>query len=83
MSPENVLPDDVDRLGIDGVSVRKGTVAAFVANARQLDLMDPSSAEHAAVVGQMRELVPAMRAVGLFDIFEPVSERVRAVIAGV
>ena len=29
------------------------------------------------------KLVPAMRAVGLFDIFEPVSERVRAVIAGV
>ncbi|WP_237669032.1 hypothetical protein [Rhodococcus sp. BS-15] len=35
--PEDVLPDGAERASFDGLEIRKGTVAAFVANARALD----------------------------------------------
>jgi hypothetical protein len=69
--PEDMLPADVNSREINGVEVRKGSVAAFVANARQLDRLDPSGSEYAQVASQLRALVPALRAVGVLDVFTP------------
>ncbi|HEY3713484.1 MAG TPA: hypothetical protein VGL39_03070 [Jatrophihabitantaceae bacterium] len=68
--PEDVLPDDVSRTMMNGVNVRKGSVAAFVANAKALEALAPTTPEYAEVAAQLQALAPAVAAVGLFDVFE-------------
>ncbi|MFD4636053.1 hypothetical protein ACFWN2_01990 [Lentzea sp. NPDC058436] len=81
--PEDVLPDGVDRTTLGGLEVRKGAVAAFVANVKQLDDAEPGSAEHDEIVEQLRQLVPTLRAVGVLDVFQPRSAAVAELINGV
>ena len=80
VTPEDVLPDGVDVTALGGVAVRKGSVAAFVANARRLEGLDDDSPAHRAIASELRRLVPALRAVGVFDVFEPRSDLVRGIV---
>jgi hypothetical protein len=80
MRASDVLPDDVNQGEFDGVQVRKGSVGAFLANARIL--LDPaastelrSTAEH-----DLLELLPALRAIGLFEVLQIRDERLRALV---
>ncbi|GAB2819073.1 hypothetical protein GCM10027176_24330 [Actinoallomurus bryophytorum] len=81
VSPEDVLPDGVDGTVLNGVQVRKGSVAAFVANAKNLQRLAPGTEEHGRVSDQLRALAPAVAAVGLFDVFEARSPELRKIIA--
>lgn len=78
--PEDVLPEGIDSTAINGLTVRKGSVAAFVANALRLDDLTEGTPEHAAVVTQMRELAPALRTIGLLDVFRPRSAEVERIL---
>lgn len=79
--PEDVLPDGVEGTVLNGVQVRKGSVAAFVANAKTLQRLTPGTDEHRRVADQLRALAPAVSAVGLFDVFEARSPELREIIA--
>jgi hypothetical protein len=79
--PEDVLADGVETTNVDGLDVRKGTVAAFVANARKLAQLEPGDAGRDALEGQLRALAPALRAVGLLEVFAPRSPVVAAILA--
>jgi hypothetical protein len=79
--PEDVLPDEVDVGTMNGVSVRKGTIGAFVANVKLLDALDPTDPGYQEVVDQLRALVPAVRAVGVFDVLAPRSPVLAGIIA--
>ncbi|MEU5438328.1 hypothetical protein AB0G73_33940 [Streptomyces sp. NPDC020719] len=79
--PEDVLPEGIDSTAINGLTVRKGSVAAFVANALRLEDLTEGTPEHTAVVTQMRELAPALRTIGLLDVFEPRSPAVERILA--
>lgn len=79
--PEDVLPEGIDSTGINGLTVRKGSVAAFVANALRLDELTEGTPEYAALVAQMRELAPVLRAIGLIDVFRPRSPAVEWILA--
>lgn len=65
--PEDVLPDGAEAVSLAGVVARKGTVAAFVANAK----LPEGSPEHEAVLSQLRVLAPGLRAVGVLEVFIP------------
>jgi hypothetical protein len=78
--PGDVLPDGVDATVIDGLTVRKGSVAAFVANATNLERLHEDSPAYRETVDALRSLVPALRAVGVLDVFEPRSPRVRDIV---
>jgi hypothetical protein len=69
--PEDVPPDGTDATTFAGLDVRKGTVAAFVANAKQFEKLAPGDRRREAVETQQRALAPALRAVGLVDVFAP------------
>lgn len=73
-TPESILPDGVDCRQFGGVDVHKGSVAAFVANAQQLLQMNPASAEYRQTAESLKNLVPALRAVGVLDIFTAKSD---------
>lgn len=69
--PEDILPDDADTAPFGTITARKGTVAAFVANAKLLEQLPEGTAERTAVLDQLRSLLPGLRAVGVLDVFSP------------
>ncbi len=79
--PEDVLPDGEDNAAFGDVSARKGTVAAFIANAKALNELADGTPERDAVLAQLRTLAPGLRAVGVLDVFFPRSPEMAALLA--
>jgi hypothetical protein len=80
MRAEDRLPDAVNESFIDGVVVRKGTVGAFLANAKVW--ADRTSSDEARIIAE-RDIVdalPALRALGLFEVLSIRDDRLRAFI---
>lgn len=63
--PEDILPDGVDSTTIQGKVVRKGTVAAFLANVVILEDPNSSPAEKANAKSMLQELAPDVVTIGL------------------
>lgn len=68
MRAEDILPDSTNQIQRGGINIRKGSVGAFLANAKcWSDPMTPpderKKAEH-----DILEALPALRAIGLFDV---------------
>lgn len=80
MRPEDVLSDTANYADFDGLAIRKGTVAAFLANAQAW--LDPKidAAERAEAELLMRKAVPALEALGVFAILEVRDAGLRALI---
>ena len=78
----DVLADGVETAVFDGREVRKGTVAAFVANARALERTAEGSPEGRHLEEQLRRAVPDLRSIGVFDVFAPRTSRLTAVMDG-
>ncbi|CAE6794690.1 hypothetical protein R69658_04672 [Paraburkholderia aspalathi] len=70
MRAEQILPDHVDKIDVNGTTVRKGTVAAFLANARIWTDEGASEDARAHAGADIVEGLPALRAIGLFDVLE-------------
>lgn len=70
MRAEQVLPDHVDQADFNGTTVRKGTVAAFLTNARIWTDEGASEEARAHAEADIVDGLPALRAIGLFDVFE-------------
>ncbi|AIY40916.1 hypothetical protein LT85_1758 [Collimonas arenae] len=70
MRAEDLLPDHLDSGEFNGTIVRKGTVGAFLANARVF--LDPSAtvARREEAEAHMAGALAALDALGLFDLFE-------------
>ena len=66
MKAQDVLPDDVNQGEFQGVMVRKGTVGAFLANARA---WCDATRERREAAGRAQAL-PALRALGLFEVLQ-------------
>ena len=81
MRADQILPDDVDHGQFQGVTIRKGTVAAFLANARTWADARASADERSQAQAQIVEDLPALRALGLFDQLEIRDENLRAFVA--
>jgi hypothetical protein len=80
MRAEDVLPDNVDQREFDGVVVRKGSVGAFLVNAKILADLASSAAVRAEAERDILAVLPALRALGLFDVFELRDEKLRALV---
>ena len=81
MRADQILPDDINHGQFNGVTIRKGTVAAFLANARTWADARASADERAQAQAQIVEDLPALRALGLFDQLEIRDECLRAFLA--
>lgn len=80
MRAQDVLPDHVNQVEVGGVTVRKGSVGAFLANARVLQDPGATAAARAAATGDIKALAPALRALGLFDVLEVRDPQLRALV---
>ncbi|WP_459614252.1 hypothetical protein [Bordetella sp. 2513F-2] len=68
MRAEDILPDRQDHAELKGVIVRKGTVGAFLANARIWCEPGVDAARRQAAERDILDALPALRALGLFDV---------------
>jgi hypothetical protein len=82
MRADQILPDDVSHGQFNGVTIRKGTVAAFLANARTWVRADGDADERAQAQAQIAADLPALRALGLFEVLEIRDERLRTLVDG-
>ena len=70
MRAEDVLDDQQNQGQFNGVTVRKGTVGAFLANARLWLDETTSDAERSIAERDILDALPALHALGLFDILQ-------------
>lgn len=70
MKAQDVLPDGDDFTVINGRTLRKGSVGAFLANVRILEDAGASAADKHAAGQDLIALIPTLDALGLFDVFE-------------
>ncbi len=69
MRAEDLLPDHQDKFQFpDGTNIRKGTVGAFWANARVWADPAVEAAQRADAERDILDALPALRALGLFDV---------------
>ncbi|KHK49168.1 preprotein translocase subunit SecD [Ralstonia sp. A12] len=70
MRPEDVLPDTASYADFDGLTIRKGTVAAFLANAQAW--LDPEIDTTKRVEAELLllEAVPALQKLGVFAVLD-------------
>jgi hypothetical protein len=65
--PEDILPDGVDTAAINGKTVRKGSIAAFLANTDILENLHTTEQQKQEALNMMKELAPAVIAIGLHN----------------
>ncbi len=82
MRAEDILPDHVNQGVFQGVAIRKGTVAAFLASARTWLDEGADAGARASAEDDMRQALPALRALGLFEVLAPGDARLRAFVDG-
>ena len=70
MRADDVLADQQNQGQFNGVTVRKGTVGAFLANARLWLDETTSDAERGIAERDILDALPALHALGLFDILQ-------------
>lgn len=70
MKAQDLLPDGQDSARFQGVTVRKGTVGAFLENARLWLDADAAPAVRESAARDLREALPALRALGLFEVLQ-------------
>jgi hypothetical protein len=80
MRSKDVLPDGTDQSEFKGVVVRKGTVGAFLANARLLTDATASPDARSLAERDIIDALPALRALGLFEILAIRDDRLRALV---
>ncbi len=82
MKAQDLIPDGQDFAVINGLPLRKGSVGAFLANARILEDANASAEDLQAARQDLCALIPTLDALGLFDVFELRSPALRAEVAG-
>ena len=80
MKAEDLLPDHVNQWNFDGVTVRKGTVGAFLVNARTWIDHGASAQNHTEAERDIVDALPALRALGLFDVLDVRDAALRGLI---
>jgi len=80
VTPQDILPDNLDSKDINGVNVRKGSIAAVLANIDILESSTTSSSEKQLALNTIKELAPAMVALGLAHKVTWKNSQVEAII---
>ncbi|HEL2979221.1 TPA: hypothetical protein UMB92_002075 [Stenotrophomonas maltophilia] len=82
MKPEDILPDHQNDVQVNGLTVRKGSVGAFLACVR--DWQDPASdlATRSKAEADLRALLPGLHALGLFQVLAACDPKLQRLIDG-
>ncbi|MBM7334787.1 hypothetical protein [Alloalcanivorax marinus] len=78
MRADDILADQQNSLERNGTLIRKGSVGAFLANARLWLDQDTETQRRHQAEQHLRELLPALEALGLFELLEVRDPALRA-----
>ncbi|MDH0864705.1 hypothetical protein [Mitsuaria sp. GD03876] len=80
MKAQDMLPDGQNQIERNGTTIRKGTVGAFLVNAKVWG--DPAAAagHRAQAEHDIVEAIPALRELGLFDVLDLRDARLKALV---
>ncbi|AMS17121.1 hypothetical protein A3218_23525 [Pseudomonas chlororaphis] len=78
MRAEDLLPDQLNHGNFNGTRVRKGTVGAFLINARLWSDPGTSAQQRRIAEEDLRAALPALRALGLFELMQVRDPALRA-----
>lgn len=65
VQPADILADGIDTTTINGKPIRKGTIAAFLANIELFETAQTSASNKTAALKMIKQLAPAVVAIGL------------------
>lgn len=68
MQPHDILPDHQNEVQVNGLTVRKGSVGAFLATVREWQDPARDADLRAAAEADLRGLLPGLYALGLFQV---------------
>lgn len=80
MQAQQLLPDTQNTIEANGITVRKGSVGAFLISWRTLQDAASDAATRRQAEQDLHALLPALRALGLFDIFTAHDPALQALI---
>ncbi|MFP5393228.1 MAG: hypothetical protein ACLGI6_17040 [Gammaproteobacteria bacterium] len=80
MRPDQCLPDGQNQVEVNGVTVRKGSVGAFLASVRVWRDAQAAEAERQAAQEDIVALIPSLQSLGLFEVLAPVDPQLRALV---
>lgn len=80
MKAEDILPDERNQAELNGVAIRKGTVAAFLANAKVWCDSSTDPAHKQAAERDILDAMPALQALGLFEVLSVRNAALRKMI---
>ncbi len=63
--PEDMIPDDKSHFEMGGKTIRKGTMAAALANAEIIESSDATEEEKMEAMNTLKQLAPILKAFGL------------------
>ncbi|GAC1034010.1 hypothetical protein thsps21_48390 [Pseudomonas sp. No.21] len=78
MRAEDLLPDHLDHCDFNGTRVRKGTVGAFLINARRWCDPAATAEQRHAAERELLAALPALQALGLFELLQVRDPALRA-----
>lgn len=81
MRAEDVLADNTNEASFNGLTVRKGTVGAFLANVHIWRNAESTHQDRQIAERDIIDAVPALRAIGLFDVLQPIDPQLSELIA--
>ncbi|WP_431262975.1 hypothetical protein ACQ859_23270 [Roseateles chitinivorans] len=80
MKAQDLLPDGQNQIERNGTVIRKGTVGAFLVNAKTWGDPAAEAGRRADAERDIVEALPALRELGLFDVLDVRDERLRALL---
>ena len=80
MKAQDLLPDGQNQIERNGTVIRKGTVGAFLVNAKTWGDPAVEASRRADAERDIVEALPALRELGLFDVLDVRDERLRALL---
>lgn len=81
ITPSDILADGVETTTMSGKTVRKGTIAAFLANIEIFENADSSEQQQQDALAMLKVLAPDVMAIGLTKYVEFKNPTVRALLS--
>lgn len=79
--PEDILADEQNITHVDGLALRKGTIAAFLQNALRWSATPADDSQRTALAEEIVRALPALRALGVFAVFDLRDANLRALVS--
>lgn len=83
VKPDDILADGENYTELNGLKVRKGSIAAFLKNIDLFEAPHGSQAQKDAALGAMKDLAPAIVAAGLHKHATFKNKVIEEILAGV